>query len=241
MSPKKVALWFLIVSVTLSAAMGIIAILSGTFGNFQARIILTTLTISAASICALASGALWENRDTKLLPSAGVILALLAALLLIIGIWIEFRSEQFWKFAASVGILAVATAHTCLLALAKLARRFVWARVVAFAANFFLAFLFIFVIYVQPKADFGVRIIGVTSIMVAAMTIMMPIFHRLSRGDLDEVGSAVATANRLLFTMITCPQCGAKEFNSLAETTCANCGCKFLVTILDHGRVDVRD
>ncbi len=61
MSPKKVALWFLIVSVAISAALGILAILTGNFGDFEMRIILTTLTISAASIGALSAGALWEG------------------------------------------------------------------------------------------------------------------------------------------------------------------------------------
>ena len=56
MSPKKVALWFLIVSVAISAALGILAILTGNFGDFEMRIILTTLTISAASIGALVCG-----------------------------------------------------------------------------------------------------------------------------------------------------------------------------------------
>ena len=241
MSPKKIALWFLIVSVALSAVMGIIAILSGTFGNFQVRIIFTTLTISAASICALASGALWESRRQRLLPGAGVVLAVLGAALLIIGIWADPRSEHYWKFTGSTNILAIATAHTCLLSLAKLARRFVWARWVAFTANFFLAFLLIYAIYVDPKGDFGVRLIGVTSIIVAAMTIMTPIFHRLSRGDLDREGGVAATVSPRWFATTTCPQCGAAQNNSLTETTCGNCGCKFLVTILDRGDFVSRD
>ena len=53
---KKIALWFLIISVAISAALGILAILTGNFGDFEGRMILTTLTISAASICALAAG-----------------------------------------------------------------------------------------------------------------------------------------------------------------------------------------
>ena len=50
MSPKKVALWFLIVSVSLSALLGIVAVVKGDFGDFETRVILTTVTISAASI-----------------------------------------------------------------------------------------------------------------------------------------------------------------------------------------------
>ena len=39
MGPKKLALWFLIVSVAVSAVFGIIAILTGSFGDLEIRII----------------------------------------------------------------------------------------------------------------------------------------------------------------------------------------------------------
>lgn len=235
MSPKKVALWFLIASVAASAVLGITIVLAGSFSELQIRIILTTLTISAASICALASGALWESKRKMLLPSAGVILATLTAILVIFGIWTEPKSDEFWKFAVSVGLVAVATAHACLLALAKLARRFVWARVVAFVAVYFLAVCFIYIIYFTPKGDTGVRIIGATAIIVAALTILTPIFHRLSRGDLDEIVAAVAGTERRLHATLSCPRCGSAQPGSLAEIKCDNCGCRFVVTILDDG------
>src|SRR6516225_10056517 len=97
MSPKRIALWFLIVSVGASAVLGIILVLLGSFSELQTRIILTTLTISAASICALASGALWEKKHELWLPVPGIALASLAAILLIVGIWTERGSDQFWK------------------------------------------------------------------------------------------------------------------------------------------------
>jgi hypothetical protein len=235
MSPKKIALWFLIASVAASAALGIIIVLAGTFSELQIRIILTTLTISAASICALASGALWESKRKMLLPSAGVILATLTAILVVFGIWTEAGSEEFWKFTVSVGLVAVATAHACLLALANLARRFVWARVVAFVAVYFLAVCFVYIIYFTPKGDTGVRIVGATAIIVAALTILTPIFHRLSRGNLDETVAAVAGTERRMRATIGCPQCGSAQPASLAEIKCDKCGCRFVVTILDDG------
>jgi hypothetical protein len=236
MSPKKLALWFLIASVAISAALGIIAILTGNFGEFEIRIILTTLTISAASICALASGALWEGRGQRILPSAGIGLALLAAALLITGIWVEPQAEQFWKFAASVGVLAAATAHACLVSLAQLARRFGWARVITLTAIYLLAFLIVVSIYIEPQGDLGFRLIGTTSIIVAALTIMMPIFHRLSREDLSLAADKRETVDGGLFATITCPQCGSTQPNSLTETECDKCGCRFVLKILVAGR-----
>jgi hypothetical protein len=235
MGPKKIALWILITSVGASAILGIIIVLAGSFSELQIRIILTTLTISAASICALACGALWESRRKLLLPLPGTMLASLAAILVIIGIWAEVDNEGFWRFTVSVGLLAVATAHACLLALARLAARFIWIRVVAFIAVYVLAGLFIYLIYLTPKGDTFVRIIGAISIIVAALTILTPLFHRLSRGDLDEVRTRVATEHPGHSATITCPRCGEPQINSSDEIECGNCGCRFVVTILNDG------
>ena len=228
MNPKRIALWFLIASVALSAAVGIIALLSGTFGRIQAQIILTTLTISAASICALACGALWESGRARIFPVAGIVLAIISACLFINGIWFESQSEEFWKFSASVGILATATAHACLLFLATLAARFAWARIAAIASVYLLAIQFIYLIYGTPKADAFFRIVGVTGIVAASLTILIPVFHRLSRSDLKPSEAAVPG----LFATITCPRCGVSIPNSLAENLCSYCGCIFVVTIL---------
>jgi len=234
MSPKKVALWFLIVSVALSAALGILAILTGNFGDFEMRIILTTLTISAASIGALAAGALLEGRGHKELPLLGIALSVVAALLIITGIWFEPHSEHYWKFTASTGVLAAATTHACLLSLAKLAPRFAWARLVTMTAVYTLAVLIVMTIYFEPTGDLGFRLIGTVSIIVAALTIMTPIFHRLSRDDFSS-GGASETPARGLWATVTCPQCGANQPNSLTETTCDRCGCRFVIKIVAEG------
>ena len=139
MSPKKLALWFLIVSVALSAAFGIITIITGTFGDFEGRMILTTITISAASMCALAAGAFWENRGARTLPGITVAFAILAAVLIIIGIWGRFSWDEYWKSTASVGVLAIASSQACLICLARLAPRFAWTQTVALIAISFLA------------------------------------------------------------------------------------------------------
>jgi len=235
MSPKKVALWFLIVSVAVSAALGIVAILTGNFGDFQLRIILTTLTISAASIGALASGALWEGRGQKALPLLGIVLALVAAVLIILGIWLEPHGDQYWKFTASTAVLAAATTHACLLSLAKLAARFAWSRLVTLAAVYALALLIIMTIYFEPSGDLGVRLIGTISILVAALTIITPILHRLSRDDFSGGRCKDGAPSRKIWATVTCPQCGASQPNSLTEIICDRCGCRFVLKILDEG------
>jgi hypothetical protein len=234
MGPKKVALWFLIVSVAISAALGIVALLTGTFGDFQMRIVLTTLTISAASIGALASGTLWEARGRKDLPIVGIGLSMVAALLLITGIWLEPLSNGYWKFTASTGVLAAATTHACLLSLAKLSRRFGWAKPANLIAVYTLAFFIIITIYSESSNDLGFRLIGTASIVVAALTIVTPIFHRLSRDDFS-VGAG-ETYGRGLWATVTCPQCGSTQPNSVIEIRCDRCGCRFVIKVLEGGQ-----
>lgn len=230
MNPKLIALWFLIVSVALSALIGVIAILSRTFGETQERILMTTLTISGTSICAMSCGAFWERGRAKIVPIAGIGLAIVTAALMIIGIWAEISRAGYWRFSASVALIAVATAHACLIALAKLAPRFGWSKFATFLAAYTLAALFVYVIYFQPtEGSVLIRVIGVTSIVLAALTILTPIFHRLSRGDLTEASSPA----RQLHATITCPRCGAALPNSAAEIKCHDCGCVFRVTIVD--------
>lgn len=230
MSPKKVALWFLIVSVSLSALLGIVAIIKGDFGDFEARVILTTVTISAASICALAAGAFWESRTARILPGIAVALAILAAALIIIGIWGKISATPYWKFSVSVGVLAIACAQACLVSLARLASRFAWTRTVTLLAIFALAALAIFALYGEVRQEGYYKIMGATAILAAALTIMMPIFHRLSRGDLSTA-KASASDDQHLFPTVLCPRCGMTQPNSYTQITCSSCGCRFVVTI----------
>lgn len=242
MSPKKIALWFLIISVAISAALGILAITTGNFGEFEIRIILTTLTVSAASICALAGGALWESRNTPGLPSICVLFAILAALQVITGIWLEPSDTLFWKLTATVSVLAVATAQACLVSLAKLAPRFSWTRVATLGAIFILAILIIIVIWFEPRGDGIFKAIGAIAIAVASLMIMMPIFHRLSRGDLTTPKAPPAISDQHFFPTLLCPRCGMTLPNSFTQITCTSCGCRFVVTILDdNGATQTED
>ena len=184
----------------------------------------------------MACGALWENGRAKILPIAGIALAILDAVLFIVGIWLETASEEYWKFSASVGLVAAATAHACLLWLAKLAPRFAWSRIAAWITAYSLAVLFIYIIYFTPKGDAIIRVIGVASIVLAALTILTPVFHRLSRGDLNQPQTNLISATRQLHATITCPRCGASLPNSLVETKCDRCGCAFVLKLLDENQ-----
>lgn len=234
MSPKRIALWFLIVSVGLSALVGIVVIISGNLGDFEGRVILTTITISAASICALAAGSLWELRNARNFPPIAVAFAILAALLIIFGIWGRISDEEYWKFIATIGVIAVASAQTCLILLAQLAPRFKWAQMVALIGIAFLTFQIILTIHGEVEGEAFFKAMGATAILVAALTIMMPIFHRLSRADIVVAETDSNVGDQHLFPTVLCPRCGMTQPNSYTQITCSSCGCCFLVTIINE-------
>jgi hypothetical protein len=182
---KKLFLYTLIGSVLLSAVLGILAILSGSWGWLQVRILLTTVIISGASICGLACAAYLATNGGRVLPAIGIVLALAGAATLIAGMWIDVGSAGYWKVAASVSVFAVACGHLALLSMARLADWFWWSLVVAYVVIFGVASLIVALIWIEPDGSGVFKLVGVAAIVDAAVTIVIPIFHWLSRPDLN--------------------------------------------------------
>ena len=183
---KKTFLYLLIGSVSVSALLGILAILIGDFGEFEIRILLTSLTISAASLCGLSSGAALEAKRAPGLPATGIALAILAAMMIMTGIWAEPHSVEFWKTSATLAIFAAACSHMSLLLLARLSPKYAWSFWAACVAVFGVALIITLMIWAEIDGELTFRLLGVAAILDGAITILVPIFHRLSRGDIEQ-------------------------------------------------------
>jgi hypothetical protein len=195
---KKAFLYALIGSVVLGALLGILTILSGRFGWLEIRVLLTTVTIAGSSICGLACGAYLSTKRGRVLPLAGIGLTLLAAVMLIAGIWEPTFSDGYWQVAASASVFAVACAHLSLLSMARLADSFRWSLVAAYVVILGVASLIVALI-LRERYDAGMfQLLGVAAIVDAAITIVIPILHRLSRdetaGPAGLPGAATAAA-----------------------------------------------
>lgn len=181
---KKFFLYLLIGSVALSAILGIGVILLGDFGEFEMKILLTTLTVTITSILGLACGACLEAKRGKILPYAGIGFAIISAALFIFFIWDGFTNEEtLIKIAMSVLILAVSCSHISLLSIARLDKRFLWSRYAVHVSIWSLTAILIYLIWIEKdySSDLIPRVLGVLSIIIAALTIVTPIFHKLSR------------------------------------------------------------
>lgn len=192
---KKICLYLLIFSIALSALMGIWAILSGEFGEIQEKILLTTLTVVGTSILGLACGSYLESPRSvdsalKIVPSIGMVFALLAAISSMLLIWGSYSSndEGILKTFFISLLFAFSLAQLSLLSLARLAVRFRWSLIAAYIVILLLDGIISTLIIAEfnTSGDFLLRLIGVLSVIAAALTVMIPVFHRLSRADFIE-------------------------------------------------------
>ena len=185
----------MICSIALSALMGIWAILSG---DVEYRVLGTTLTIVGTSVLGLACGAFLENPRSRngaliVVPVLGIILSVLSALITMWLIWVEasWSGEVIFKTLLVSTIFAFSLAHLSLLSIARLSRRFQWSLITAGLVVLALASIISFIVVFEPPSEDTsvLRLIGVLAVIDAAVTVMIPIFHRLSRTEFVDIPS----------------------------------------------------
>jgi hypothetical protein len=188
MNLRRFFLYLLIGSVAVSALIGIAVILIGDFGELESKILLTTMTVTMTSILGLACGAYLETGRGRIMPFAGIILAVVSAVMWMIVIWSwQETNDTFVKALMSATLLAASCSHLSLLSLARLDRRFAWSRIAAHAAVWSLSAIVLYLIWLTP-ADFNEligRTLGVLGIVIGALTVVTPVFHKLSSEQAD--------------------------------------------------------
>ncbi|MCF7975428.1 MAG: hypothetical protein K9N55_16545, partial [Phycisphaerae bacterium] len=123
---RKASLKVFIGFLALTALIAIISVLSGEFGKIQFKVLATTFSISAASICSMSCAAFMEKRKRTGLGLTGILLCAVGAVLVIVGLWPEIDSEVYWKTTVTVIVAAIALAHAFLLSLPDLDDRHTW-------------------------------------------------------------------------------------------------------------------
>ncbi|MDH3494550.1 MAG: hypothetical protein OEM82_13425 [Acidobacteriota bacterium] len=189
MNLKRLFLYLLIASVTVSAILGIVVILFGEFGRIESRILGTSVTITCMSLLGLACGANFEAEKLRLVPVAGIAAAIISALFWIVIIWSESENAEYVvKTGLTTTLLAIAFSYASLIAFAELAKMFQWAQYAAylFAASLVGTLLYVIWIENNPNEELLARVIGALSVSIAALTVLIPIFHKLS-GSHDQL------------------------------------------------------
>jgi hypothetical protein len=170
----------------LTALIAMVTVLTGTFGEIQRKIMGTTFTISAASICLMSCAAFINRKKLVQLGLLGILLSTSAAIMLIIGMWWEISSDIGEKVTITLSVFAVAFAFAFLLVLPKLDNRHKWVQLVSSVSIGILALQGAVAVWCEHYIklnDWYFRLLAVVAIVVGLETIVIPILMKLRKGD----------------------------------------------------------
>jgi signal transduction histidine kinase len=185
-NPRRIFLYLLIGSVSLSALIGIGVLLLGDFGIIEVRVLMTTMVVTIVSVLGLACGAYIEVRGGKHVPFAGIAFSVIAGLMSFFLIWNVLDDEEiFIKSFLTATLLAAACSHISLLSLARLDQRFSWTRISAVVCIILLCSILLFILWFEPEgeSDLIYRLLGVLGILLASITVVTPVLHKLSSNE----------------------------------------------------------
>jgi hypothetical protein len=224
-------------SIALNAALAIYALLFQGFGDLQRKILLTSLCVSGSSVLALACGPALKQSRLGRVPIAGAWLSAAGFALVIGAIWNDFEAMVVWKAGFTLVLVAAALALASLLSLCRLAPRFVWAFRAAFALALLLAGTISAGFWNEIGDEWFWRAVGVQSVLLAAITLAVPVLHVASRREAaaggGDPGPAIEGGCALFCPLCAEPVTGSPDAGSVSE--CERCGGAFRVSVLRRG------
>lgn len=188
---RRTAVIVVIVSLTITAVVGILALLSGDFGETQGKILLTTLVMAAFSITALCHLAI-ASRPFRAVGFVGIAVSAAALVCALVLIWTAWSGTvDFDWLLRALGVLSVvavslAQANLLLVLGERRARGIRIALVATIAAIGIAALLLVLPIATAgdvpgSDADAYWRVFGVIAILDVLGSIVLPISSRFVR------------------------------------------------------------
>ena len=119
-SIRRFASLALVAGLCFAAASAVLALLTGSFGDTDVRVILSSIgfAVFSATGSAGAAGRLRPSEGLQKLGGATFLASVVAFLLLLIGLWSnphDWGSEDIWRWFGCIGVLAVAGSHACVM------------------------------------------------------------------------------------------------------------------------------
>lgn len=176
---RQRSLYLFIAGLGLSALVAIAAVVWGSLGWWESRVLITTLTISAVSIDAMGCAVYLERRPRHWMPLTGIVLALMAGGLIVVGAWSDIDQVAYWKTAATVTVYTIACTHASLLALVRLNLDQRWLQGVAQLAIFTSATLLALALILEIGDANYYKLLLVVVIVVTLFTVVIPLLGRL--------------------------------------------------------------
>lgn len=227
LSVKRTLLHTVVATLVLAAVVGIYVFVFGRFGKTEAKILVTTLTISYFSMTSLACAAAHEKKQYPLLAVSGLAMGIVGFLLFIPSIWAEwFESNTVIKAMGITGLLSFSFAQACVLSLATLQRHQRWLFYAAVVSILGLAAIISGLIIFEPHGDWIVRVVGVVGILDGCFSLCVPILHRLGGKQAAPTMAEVYEQVELV-----CPRCGQRGIYSLGRIECRQCSLAITVQV----------
>jgi hypothetical protein len=119
-SIRRFASLALVTGLCFAAAAAVLALLTGSFGDTDVRVILTSVgfAVFSATGSAGAAARLRPSESLQKLGTATLLASVVAFLLLLVGLWSsrhDWGSEDVWRWFGCLGVLAIAGSHACVM------------------------------------------------------------------------------------------------------------------------------
>ncbi len=181
---KKTFLSMMIISLSISALIGIFIFLLGDFGETEFRLLMTTLTIGGYSLTGLCCSVLYEKRKFTPLALSGMVVSIIGFLYTVLVIWeaIDFGNYFTLKALIILIVLAASTAHSCLLLLIKSEKSLVnsaLSATIIFVSIVALMLIILVLNKFDGVGEFYFRLLGVFAILDVLGTIVTPILNKV--------------------------------------------------------------
>ena len=224
---RRASLRVLLVSLAVSALMGIIALLSDDFDDTQEKLLLTAFSTFGVSAIMLSCGLAWERGLLGAVPPAGIFCGLVGCAIVLYAIWWQPDFENdFWLKAYFTEIMvAVAATHASLVSVSGVLRRFRWAVYMAYGLNLLAIFLTLLAIWSEIGEDGFWKFYGIVIVLLIAVTIAVPILRRL-----EDAPDDASPPKRETLAARFCPSCGVR-LRLLGDVSCTACGVQFQVFV----------
>lgn len=230
MELRKSALRLLIISIVISGALAIAALVTGEFGRLQAKVLLSALATSGASICGMACGAAWDQGRWRPAALGGLGVVLVTLTITLFAFWIEPEPINTWMNTVATGwLLSVAAAHASLLGLARTDRLLAWVRTSSIVLGFVLAIGIALPIWSTVYQDNNAyfRGLGVVGVLMLTGSLGLPVAARLKGLRAADEPDTDAPDTRVM-----CPACAHVQATALGRIRCIQCGTEFRLELL---------
>lgn len=195
-----------VISIGANAVLGIWALLSGDFGETQGKVLATSFLVSAAMLSILVNIPAIRRRELWPVPAIGAAAGASGFAMLVALVWFEGDDDVWFRSVGSLLVVAAAATLAASLSLIGVPSRLAWVHAVVDALIGLLAVTILYAIWFEPDTEWYARLVGIEAVLVAAMTLLVPVLSRFASPGETGTGSPVAPGETPALRY--CPSCG---------------------------------